>query len=192
MTKLQRRACARGRPAGQVHRCSGAADQRARERAAADPRGFRRPSATACLEDRRARAIKASGREWIPVVSENPIGPAVLPTGDSWQWFTETARTRAPAWRDEVTLRSVEMFLEYEPGAHNTHISPTPLIMVVWIVDHLKVVDEALATYGRALEPKRLVMLPGGHFDAYLRDFAASSGAACEWFREHLLVTGSP
>jgi cephalosporin-C deacetylase-like acetyl esterase len=28
------------------HRCSGAADQRARERAAADPRGFHRPSAS--------------------------------------------------------------------------------------------------------------------------------------------------
>ena len=44
--KLQRRPCARGRrhrPAGQVGRCSGAVDQRARERAAADPRGFHRP-----------------------------------------------------------------------------------------------------------------------------------------------------
>jgi len=44
--KLQRRSCARGRrhrPTGQVRRCSGAADQRARERAAADPRGFHRP-----------------------------------------------------------------------------------------------------------------------------------------------------
>jgi len=45
--------------------------------------------------------------------------------------------------------------------------------------------------YERALEPKRLVMLPGGHFDAYVRDFAASSAAACQWFREHLLTTGS-
>ena len=78
-----------------------------------------------------------------------------------WQWFTETARSRAPAWRNEVTLRSVEMFLEYEPGAHITHISPTPMMMVVALGDHLTVADEALAAYERALEPKR-VMLPAG------------------------------
>jgi hypothetical protein len=128
----------------------------------------------------------------IPVVSENPMGAAVLPTTDSWRWFTETARSRAPAWRNEVTLRSVEMFLEYEPGAYIAHISPTPLMVVVALGDHLTVADEALAAYERALEPKRLVMLPGGHFDAYLRDFAAASGAACQWFREHLLTTDSP
>jgi len=141
----------------------------------------------ACLEDRRAR-YQRKPPGMIPVVSEDPIGPAVLPTADSWQWFIETACTRAPAWRNEVTLRSVEMFLEYEPGAHITHISPTPLMMVA-LGDHLTVADGALAAYERALEPKRLVMLPGGDFDAYVQDFAASSGAACEWFREHLLVT---
>jgi hypothetical protein len=26
----------------------------------------------------------------MPVVSKNPMAPAVLPTADSWQWFTET------------------------------------------------------------------------------------------------------
>jgi hypothetical protein len=89
------------------------------------------------------------------VVSEDPVGPAVLPTTDPWQWFTETAHSRAPAWRNEVTLRSVEMFLEYEPDAHIAHISPTPLMMVVALGDHLTVADEALAAYERALEPKR-------------------------------------
>jgi hypothetical protein len=145
----------------------------------------------ACLEDRRAR-YQGKPPGMIPVVSENPMGPAVLPTTDSWQWFTETAHSRAPAWRNEVTLRSVEMFLEYEPGAHIAHISPTPLMMVVALGDHLTVADEALAAYERALEPKPLVMLRGGHFDAYVLDFAASSKAACQWFREHLLSTGSP
>jgi hypothetical protein len=51
-------------------------------------------------------------------------------------------------------------------------------MMVVAPGDHLTVADEALAAYQRALEPKRLVMLPGGHFDAYVHDFAASFGAA--------------
>jgi uncharacterized protein len=121
-----------------------------------------------------------------PVVSENPAGPAVLPTADSWTFFTETAQARAPMWRNEVTLRSVEMFMEYEPGIYIPYISPTPLMMIVGLKDHLTVADEALSAYERALAPKRLVTLPGGHFDAYEADFATASGAAGEWFVQYL------
>jgi hypothetical protein len=44
----------------------------------------------------------------------------------------------------------------------------------------------SLAAYQRASEPKKLVLLPGGHFDAYIKDFDAASGAACQWFLQHL------
>ncbi|HJS86169.1 MAG TPA: alpha/beta hydrolase, partial [Acetobacteraceae bacterium] len=99
----------------------------------------------------------------------------------------ETGRTRAPSWKNEVTLRSIEMFTEYEPGAYLPFISPTPLLMVVALGDHLTVADEALAAYERALAPKRLATLKGGHFDAYVADFDAASEAAAGWFTEHLL-----
>jgi fermentation-respiration switch protein FrsA (DUF1100 family) len=114
----------------------------------------------------------------IPVVSNDPNVPCALPTPDSYEWFTETAKLRAAAWRNEVTLHSVELFTEYEPGAYIEYISPTPLLIVVAAGDHLTVADEAIAAYGRALEPKKLTLLRGGHFDAYGKDFAASSGAA--------------
>jgi fermentation-respiration switch protein FrsA (DUF1100 family) len=135
--------------------------------------------------DRRARY---SGKEpaKISVVSNDPSVPCALPTPDSWAWFTETGKGRAPAWKNEVTLRSVEMFLEYEPGAHIAHVSPTPLMLVVALQDHLTVADEALAAYERALQPKKLVALKGGHFDAYVKDFAAAAEPARDWFLEHL------
>src|SRR5690242_3056520 len=60
----------------------------------------------------------------VPVVDKDPLAPSALPTPDSWQWFTETGRTRAPSWRNEVTLRSVEMFTEYEPASYLPYISP--------------------------------------------------------------------
>ena len=97
-----------------------------------------------------------------------------------------SVRGSLPAWRNEVTLRSVEMLTEYEPGVYIDRISPTPLLMVIGAGDHLTVADEALAAYNRALEPKRLVLLPGGHFDAYVADFDAAAGAATGWFVEHL------
>src|SRR5262245_4873582 len=136
-------------------------------------------------DDRRARyAGKAPAM--IPVVAQDPMAPCVLATPDSWQWFTETGTTRAAAWRNEVTLRSVELFTEYEPGAYIEWVSPTPLMIVVAAGDHLTVSDEALAAYARAPEPKKLVLLPGGHFDAYVKDFEAASGAARDWFLQHL------
>src|SRR5262245_1371316 len=122
----------------------------------------------------------------IPVVAADPMGPCALATADSWQWFTETGKVRAPAWRNEVTLRSVEMFTEYEPGAYIEWISPTPLMLVVAAGDHLTVSDEALAAYNRALEPKRLVLLPDGHFDAYVKGFDLASRPARDWFVQHL------
>jgi hypothetical protein len=93
----------------------------------------------------------------VPVVAEDPLAPCALPTADSWQWFSETGKTRATSWRNEVTLRSVEMFSEYEPVTYLPYISPTPLII-----------------------------LPGGHFDAYVKGFAESSGPARDWFVQHL------
>jgi hypothetical protein len=137
------------------------------------------------VDDRRAR-YAGQPPAMIPVVAEDPTAPAVLPTADSWAWFTETARVRAPAWKNGVTLRSVEMFMEYEPGGYIGFISPTPLMLVVALGDHLTVSDQALAAYERALAPKQLVTLRGGHFDAYVRDFAKASRAATEWFEEHL------
>jgi len=137
--------------------------------------------------DREAR-YQGKDPELVPVVNDDPLGPAALPTPDSFHWFTETGRTRAPAWRNEVTLRSVEMLTEYDPGSYIDRISPTPLLMVVAATDHLTVVDEALAAFNRALEPKKLVIVPGGHFDAYTEDFPGAAGAAAEWFTQHLTI----
>ena len=123
------------------------------------------------FDDDRRNRYAGNPRRMIPVVAEDPLAPSALPTPDSWSWFTETGRSRAPSWHNEVTLRSVEMFTEYEPGSYIGFISPTPLLLIVALGDHLTVADEALAAYERALEPKKLVMLSGGHFDAYVKDF---------------------
>ncbi len=138
------------------------------------------------FEDDRRNRYAGKPPAMIPVVAENPAAPSALPTADSWAWFTETGKARAPSWRNEVTLRSVEMFTEYEPGAYVGYISPTPLLLVVAQGDHLTVADEALAAYERALEPKKLEILAGGHFDAYVKDFEAAAASARDWFVAHL------
>ena len=136
-------------------------------------------------EDREAR-YQGKAPAMIPVVAEDPSAPCALPTPDSAEWFLETGKTRAPAWRNEVTLRSVEMFTEYEPGTYISWISPTPLLMVLAAGDHLVQADLALEAFDQAREPKKLVLLAGGHFEAYTKDFETASGAARDWFLEHL------
>jgi fermentation-respiration switch protein FrsA (DUF1100 family) len=122
----------------------------------------------------------------VPVVAEDPLAPSALPTPDSWAWFTETGKTRAPAWRNEVTLRSVEMLGEYEPDTYIGRITPTPLLMIVAREDHLTPAHLAINAYEQARQPKKLVILPGGHFDAYTSGFDGASGPARDWFVEHL------
>lgn len=93
-------------------------------------------------------------------------------------------------WDNEITLRSTRAARMYEPGNWIARVSPTPLLMIVAQNDWITVTDLALAAYERALEPKRLALLPGGHFDPYFGQFAHAEAAANAWFREHLLAAG--
>jgi fermentation-respiration switch protein FrsA (DUF1100 family) len=77
------------------------------------------------------------------------------------------------------------------PGIWMPRVSPTPLLMVVALSDTMTVTDLALAAYQRALEPKRLQLISGGHFAPYLDQFPLAVAAATEWFSEHLLNPGA-
>jgi fermentation-respiration switch protein FrsA (DUF1100 family) len=115
--------------------------------------------------------------------------PCVLPTPDSFEWFTKTHESLAPSWMNKVTLESIEYFLEYRPMTSIELIAPTPLMMVVAKGDMLVPADLAIEAYSRAREVKALELLPGGHFDAYLPDgdFDHASGCATGWFKKHLM-----
>jgi len=122
----------------------------------------------------------------VPVVDKDPLAASALPTPDSWEWFSQTGETRAPSWRNEVTLRTVEMLGEYEPGIYLPYISPTPLLLLIAEGDHLTPSEFAIAAFDEAHQPKELVIMPGGHFDAYTKGLEASSGPARDWFLRHL------
>lgn len=59
--------------------------------------------------------------------------------------------------------------------------------MVVAANDVLTPVDLAVEAYSRALEPKKLQMLPGGHFEGYSGpNFETSVAVQVDFLREHL------
>lgn len=123
------------------------------------------------------------------VVSSDPTVPAAYRSRDAIGFYLQPIPSGL--WDNEITLRSTRQARMYEPGAWIARVSPTPLLMIVAQDDRLTVTDLALAAYERALEPKRLALLSGGHFDPYLGQFAKAEAAATNWFREHLLVPTS-
>lgn len=135
--------------------------------------------------DERLRRARSEPPTLRPVIASQPGQSCVFDSDDATAYFNAAARL-APSWRNEVTLATSEMACEYEPGAHIERISPTPLLMIVARKDVITPTDLALVAYERALEPKQLVLLPGGHFDAYTTDFDSAAKPARDWFVQHL------
>jgi fermentation-respiration switch protein FrsA (DUF1100 family) len=112
-----------------------------------------------------------------------------MPSADSYEWFTKTAANRAPNWKNELTARSLEMATEFEVGSHISRISPTPLLMIVADDDVVAPYQLALDAYADAREPKDILVINGGHFDAYEGPgFGLCAAAAREHFVKHLGV----
>lgn len=152
--------------------------------------GLRRvaPEAVAALEARFAADERAQLRGEPPaiqvIVSDDAAKPAAYNAVDAVSFYLQPVPKGA--WENKVTVRSTRWARMYAPGDFIERVSPTPLLMVVATHDHIAVTDLALKAYERALEPKRLVMIDGGHFDPYVREFKAASRAAVDWFHAYL------
>jgi fermentation-respiration switch protein FrsA (DUF1100 family) len=151
------------------------------------------PESIAALEaalddDERAQARGESPRLQA-IVNKDMSVPASYRTQDAIDFYLQPLGPGA-RWENVVTVRSTRLARMYEPGIWARRIGPTPLMMIVATQDTITLTDLALEAYERAHEPKKLVMIPGGHFDPYLSSFDVSCGAALKWFQEHLVPVG--
>jgi fermentation-respiration switch protein FrsA (DUF1100 family) len=141
-------------------------------------------------EDRRARFAAGPPvmTPIIPDMSKAVVDPARTHFGNNGtDWYVNVEPSRRHAWRNEITLRSLELYAEYEPGEYVDRISPTPLMMILADRDTITPTEEALRAFARVNGPKELVMLPGGHYDLYGDQLAPAAQAAAMWFAQHLL-----
>ncbi|KAI9372870.1 Alpha/Beta hydrolase protein [Aspergillus egyptiacus] len=136
-------------------------------------------------DDRLARAA-GKPAAMMAVVEKDPLKPSALPTPDSYEFFTSwEAKSQ---WKNEVTMKSLEATRSYNPAAYIHHISPTPLLMTVADHDVVVPTDIALQAYSRALEPKKLSLVPGGHFDGYTgKGFEHTVSVQAAFLKDHLL-----
>jgi hypothetical protein len=140
----------------------------------------------------RLERFRGGAPKMVPMVVEpSESALASHASADAWRFFTGQSSPpedgwRFAKWRNEITLRSLELYSEYEPGSFVERIAPTPLLMVVGDDDVVCPTDLTLEAFNRAREPKRLELYPGGHFSAYTDQFERASNAACQWFSEQL------
>jgi fermentation-respiration switch protein FrsA (DUF1100 family) len=138
--------------------------------------------------DRLAR-YKGEAPQYLPVVPTEPNGTMPILPHEPARLFFVAMRDRAPTWKNLATLRSAEYFIDYDPSPYIGQIAPTPLLLLVTDRDTIVPADIALRIFNQqALEPKKVVIVPGEHFDVYTgRGFTLSSQAELAWFRQWLM-----
>ena len=116
---------------------------------------------------------------------EPPRAVTASPKGSDAAVWAE-AIDKESAYPNEVTLRSMELLTEYEPETFIHRIGPTPFLMIAATKDITTPTEEQLVAFSRATEPKRLVLIEGGHYDPYIAKLEEASAAARDWLVEHL------
>lgn len=119
------------------------------------------------------------------LVSDNPNDKPVYSSPAAVDWYLGFGR-KSVNWKNEITLQSMELFRAYKPGCYIADTSPCPLMMIVAEDDVVTPTDLAMHAFEQAGEPKKLVTIPGGHFEPYVRYFDQACRPACEWFHAHL------
>lgn len=138
------------------------------------------------LERERRALAEGNPPSYVPVCSDDADKPATSAARLSYAYFNRYVERGVTGWENRLTVRSLELRLEYDAVSFIERVAPTPLLMIVAAADTITPTSIALAAYQRAREPKRLVMIEGHHYVPYVEAFVQSSSAARDWFLEHL------
>jgi len=121
-------------------------------------------------DDRRVFAGEAPATQL--VVSADPATPAAYDSPHAVAFYTQPL-PEGVHYQNQVAVRSSRAARMHEPGQWVSRVSPTPLLMIFGLND--TITDTGLAAHERALQPKNLVTITGGHFHPYLGQFEKST-----------------
>ena len=135
-------------------------------------------------EERRAWA-RGEEPTRVTVVSNDPAKPHTFVGIRSYEFFTHHVAARS-TWKNEMTLMSLDLCLEYDPTPYLERLGSTPYLFVIAEDDISTPTDMALDAFNRIRGPKELVVIPGDHYAAYLESFDLASTSAAEFFARQL------
>ncbi|HXG21272.1 MAG TPA: alpha/beta hydrolase [Methylomirabilota bacterium] len=131
-------------------------------------------------EDRRERVLH--GRLQYVQAKE------IVPEPESTTKLFEQILHQYPQWSREITLASGEALIAYKPELVVHQIAPRAIMWLHGDADERVSMEESIAMYQKACEPKKLVILSGlGHSDIIAGPGLAQSFPHIKaWFAEHL------
>lgn len=134
--------------------------------------------------DRLSR-VKGGPPAMIPVATNDSKKFAAISSPNAWT-FIQSFKEYAPNYENQVTLKSLEMQLEYEPGYYVQNMSLLPKLFIIAKNDEL--IPEQLITnaFHKATEPKQLSYIEGHHFSPYMESLPEASKQAIDWFKMNL------
>ncbi|MEU4011406.1 acetylxylan esterase [Streptomyces pseudogriseolus] len=140
-------------------------------------------------EDERAQ-LRGSAPATVTIVTKDPDVPPLYRDPDVVDFYLRPYDSDVRR-ENKLTLRSSRNSRMYEPGVYIDKVSPTPLLMIVGSRDTMTPTDIALTAYERALEPKRLELIPDGHSRALPRGVRLSPRGGRRMVREACVLNGS-
>lgn len=109
-----------------------------------------------------------------------------MPGDPDFVGFFDEAAKRLTTWRPDITLESLDRVMQFRPADFVAEIAPRPLCIVAsGTIDKIHPVDQILAAFDRAREPKHIHLLPVDGMAFYAtpgRDIALE--AALGWLRD--------
>ncbi len=101
----------------------------------------------------RIRHATEGGEHYVPSAGRPGEGMALQVDQDSYDFGTRAKATIAPAWRNEVTLSSLDAILEYASGRFIDLIAPRPLLMILARNDAIVPPDSIRQAFSLAGQP---------------------------------------
>ena len=90
--------------------------------------------------------------------------PAIATDDPKLAGYVAQAERLFPGFTNRMTVESLEHVLLWAPVHFLARLAPTPLLLVTGVDDEVHAIDEVLDAYERALQPKRLELLPVDEF----------------------------
>jgi uncharacterized protein len=124
----------------------------------------------------------------VPGESEMVAREVVLLPDPQSAALTAAARAGNPNAVGKIPIEFVEETLQFHPEWVVDKISPRPLLLIAAGDDRLVPPEDCQALFNKALEPKKMVTVPGyGHYEMYVKPaFDAVMDETVAWFGEHM------
>ncbi|MDB5581486.1 MAG: Peptidase [Bradyrhizobium sp.] len=135
------------------------------------------------LDEERRRWAKGEEPTRLTLVTKEPGQGAAFSSSRSYQFYHYHD---APTFRNELTLRSLDLTIEYDARAYIDRLDTTPFQFVIAEEDLATPSDLQLEAYSRIRGPKELVIIPGDHYTSYLEFLEQAANAAADFFARQL------